>query len=204
MNKEVKYGPTPLSPYSIEIENAMKITYFSLSEKDRRKYAAIEVLKLPRGGLNYISKLFSCSRNTLYKGINELKSNSLFLGDRERRKGAGRKSSIDTIENINELFLEVIDEYIAGDPMDENIRWTNLSHKQISLKMQEKGISVSHTVIKKLLNKHGFKKRKAFKNKSIGSSENRNEQFENIAKLKAEYYKDGNPVISMDTKKRNF
>ena len=69
--------------------------------------------------------------------------------------------------------------------------------------MPKAGISISHTVVSKLLKKHGFKKRKAFKNKAIGSSENRNEQFENIAVLKKEYQDAGNPVISIDTKKKN-
>ena len=69
--------------------------------------------------------------------------------------------------------------------------------------MQEEGINISVTVIKKLLKKHGFAKRKALKKRAIGSSKNRNEQFENIAQLKEEYLKDGNPVISVDTKKKN-
>jgi len=84
------------------------------------------------------------------------------------------------------------------------IRWTNLSHKKIAAKMKEAKINISVTVIKKLLKKHGFTKRKAFKNKAIGSSKNRNEQFEKIAQLKEQYLTDGNPVISMDSKKKNF
>ena len=123
--------------------------------------------------------------------------------NRIRRKGAGRPSSIETIENIDEVFLKVIDDYIAGDPMNESIRWTNLSHNKIAAKMQEEGINISVTVVKKLLKKHGFAKRKALKKRPIGSSKNRNEQFENIARLKEEYRKEGNPVISVDTKKKN-
>ena len=48
--------------------------YNSLSEKDRRRYAAIEALKIGRGGMSYISHLFGCSRNTLSKGIEELQT----------------------------------------------------------------------------------------------------------------------------------
>ncbi len=198
------FGPKCLSPYSKEVENIMIVTYLSLSEKDRRRYIAVEALKLPRGGRAYITKLFGCSTNTLFKGINELKNSNINSENRIRKHGAGRKSSLDSIDNINEVFLEVIDEYIAGDPMDEKIRWTNLSHKKISLKMKEKGIQVSQTVIAKLLKKHGFKKRKALKTEAIGSSANRNEQFENITKLKDKYNQDGNPVLSMDTKKKNY
>ena len=88
--------------------------------------------------------------------------------------------------------------------MDTRIRWTNLSHRKIASKMKVEGISISVTVVKQLLKKHGFKKRKPLKNLSIGSSKNRNEQFEKIMQLKEQYFLDGNPVISMDTKKKNF
>jgi len=54
------------------------------------------------------------------------------------------------------------------------------------------------------LKKHGFKKRKALKNQKIGSCENRNEQFENINSIRSEYLQNDNPIISMDSKKKNF
>jgi len=204
MKNCLKPGPKPLSPYPSEIEQFIKDTYSRLSEKERRTYAAIEALKLPRGGKEYIARLLGCSKNTLLRGIDELKNPDKILENRIRSKGAGRKLAIETVENIDKVFLKVIDDYVAGDPMDEKIRWTNLSHKKIAAKMNKEGISISVTVVKKLLKKHGFTKRKALKNKPIGSSKNRNEQFENIARLKEQYCMDGNPVISVDTKKKNF
>ena len=204
--KRKKPGPKLLSPYTEQIENLIKNTYLQLSEKDRRRYAAIEALKLPRGGIAYIARLVGCSRNTIMRGIDELSSpaSKSDTKNRIRKKGGGRKPCIEIIENIDEVFLKVIDDYIAGDPMDETIRWTNLSQKQIVERMQEQGIHTSVTVVKKLLKRHGFAKRKALKKKSIGTSKHRNEQFENIAQLKDKYIKDGNPVISVDTKKKSF
>jgi hypothetical protein len=204
--KRKKTGPKLLSPYTQEIENSIKNTYRKLSEKDRRTYAAVEAVKLPRGGIAYLARLLGCSRNTIMKGIDELSSSASKLDTekRIRRKGAGRKPTIEIVENIDKVFLKVIDDYIAGDPMDEKIRWTNLSQKQIAAKMQEQGIVISVTVVKKLLKRHGFTKRKALKRKPIGTSKNRNEQFENIVRLKEKYKKDGNPVISVDTKKKSL
>jgi predicted GNAT family acetyltransferase len=204
IKKNSKSGPKPFSKYPLGIEKLIKQTYSKLSEKDRRRYAAIEALKLPRGGKSYMVELLGCSRNTLLRGIAELKNPDIILKDRIRRKGAGRKSSIETIENIDDVFLKVIDDHIAGDPMNGKIRWTNLSHKKIAAKMKDAGINISVTVVKKLLKKHGFTKRKALKSKAIGSSKNRNEQFKKIAQLKEQYLIDGNPVISMDSKKKNF
>jgi len=204
IKKDLKPGPKPFVAYPTEIEKFIKETYAKLSEKDRRRYAAIEALKLPRGGKSYVAGLLGCSRNTLHRGISELQNPDIVLKDGIRRKGAGRKSAIETINNIDEVFLKVIDDYIAGDPMNGKIRWTNLSHKKIAVKMKDAGINISVTVVKKLLKKHKFTKRKALKNKAIGSSKNRNEQFEKIAQLKEQYLTDGNPVISMDSKKKNF
>jgi len=202
--KMKKPGPQFLSPYSIDMENLIRETYSQLSELEKRTYAAVESLKLPRGGISYISKLLGCSRNTIRRGIEELKNPAIKPQNRIREKGGGRKPAIETIKNIDDIFLKVIDDHIAGDPMDAKIRWTNLSHRKIASKMKIEGINISVTVVKKLLKKHGFTKRKAFKNKSIGSSKNRNEQFEKITQLKEQYFLDGNPVISMDTKKKNF
>jgi hypothetical protein len=65
-------------------------------------------------------------------------------------------------------------------------------------------IQVSSTVIKKLLKKHGFKRRKAQKKETMKKVAGRNDQFERIAELKALYQAAGNPVISMDTKKKEY
>ena len=72
--------------------------------------------------------------------------------------------------------------------MDETIRWTNLSHQQIADKLNENdGIKISRNIVKQLFKLHGYKKRKAQKSLSIGECKDRNEQFENIAKLKRDY-----------------
>ena len=88
--RKKKPGPKPLSPYPAEIEKFIKDTYAKLSEKDRRTYAAVEALKLPRGGKAYIVELLGCSKNTLLRGIAELENPEKVLKDRIRREGAGR------------------------------------------------------------------------------------------------------------------
>ena len=87
--------------------------------------------------------------------------------------------------------------------MDEDIKWTNLTRQQIADLLAEKGINISVTVVDQLLWKHKFRKRKAVKMIACGSSENRNEQFEKIESLKTQYFAEGNPVISMDSKKKS-
>jgi len=70
--------------------------------------------------------------------------------------------------------------------------------------MKEIGIEVSRETVKNLLKKYGYKKRTIQKRLSTGKSKNRNEQFEKIGKLKKEYLKSPNPIISVDTKKKEF
>jgi len=89
--------------------------------------------------------------------------------------------------------------------MDETIKWTNLSQEEIARRLEEKKYKVSVPIVKQLLEKHNFRRRKAFKTIS-GKEEivNRDEQFKNIEKLKEEYNKEGNPILSMDVKKKNL
>ncbi len=99
--------------------------------------------------------------------------------------------------------MRVIDQHIAGSPMDESRRWTHLTRQPIAdLLNSEEKIKVSVTVIAQLLKHHGFRRRQAEKTKATGSNPLRNQQFENINHLIADYQRLGNPVISVDTKKR--
>jgi len=89
--------------------------------------------------------------------------------------------------------------------MDESIKWTHLTRPSYAEKLLlSAGISVSVTVVDQLLEKHNFRRRKAFKTKATGENKNRNEQFENIDSLVESYQNAGNPVLSMDTKKKSL
>ncbi len=80
-------------PYDVSVEQEMKKFYDTLSEKDKRRYAAIEALKLGHGGTVYISQVLGCSRKTITKGINELEGlpDNSGLNKRIRKPGGGRK-----------------------------------------------------------------------------------------------------------------
>lgn len=152
--------------YPTEIEQVMKRFCNTLSEKDKRRYAAVEAQKLGHGGISYIAGLLGCSRTTLYDGLAELAalpSNSSYE-PRMRRAGGGRKSYEETYPTIDEAFLDVLQDNMAGDPMDEQVRWTNLSHAEIQARLAaQHALDVSATVIRQLLTKHNFRRRKAQK-----------------------------------------
>jgi hypothetical protein len=87
--------------------------------------------------------------------------------------------------------------------MDETVKWTNLTRQQIADLLKCEGIKISVSVVDQLLSKHHFRKRKALKTKTTGESANRNEQCEKIEQLVEQYQSSGEPVISMDTKKKS-
>jgi hypothetical protein len=74
--------------FSPEIEHSMRMFYDSLSEKDRRRYAAIEAAKLGHGGTEYVATLLGCDPKTIRQGQHDLDQLPDGLGDRVRKKGA--------------------------------------------------------------------------------------------------------------------
>lgn len=162
-----------MKPYPAEIETEMKKFHQTLSEKDKRRYAAIEALKLGHGGIVYMAKLLGRDRNTISEGIQELKHLPEDSGydHRIRRTGGGRKPYTETHPGIDEKFLDVLSDHTAGDPMDDQMRWTNLSPQTIAERLAEQhNIHVSKTVTQQLLDKHGYRRRKAQKNDDEGNS----------------------------------
>ena len=158
----------------------MQELYKRLSEKNKRQYAAIEALKLPYGGISYIARLFGCSRDTIRVGIKELGQEAELPGNRDRKTGGGRNLVLASHESIDEQFLAIVQEHKAGEPMNEPVKWTNLSLEAIKKRLKEAGNTVSRNIARKLLKKHGYLKRKALKKTA------------------------GNPIISVDTKKKEL
>ncbi len=191
-----------MTPYAPEIEQQMQRLYLSLNERDRRRYAGIEAIKLGWGGMSYISQLLGCDYYTLRLGIEELSDESSMTMSGIRRVGGGRKSALESIEGLDAAFLRVLAQHTAGSPMDETVKWTNLSRHEISDLLKSDGVDVSVTVVDQLLKRHNYRKRKAQKRLSSQEHPERNEQFENIEWLTETYQEAGNPVISMDTKKK--
>lgn len=192
-----------MNPYTFDQEQSMKCLYDSLDEASKRRYAGVEADKLGYGGKKYITGLFQCSGNTLKRGQEEISSRlNGFESGRIRKKGGGAKLKRED-PFTQQIFETVLSEHTAGDPCDEHIRWTYLNQEDIVEKMKKKGVNVSRYVVKQLLKKYGYVKRKSEKNKALGKSENRNEQFDNIHRLKNFHQDQGDPVISMDTKKKS-
>lgn len=204
-----------MQSYPPEFESVISRYYESLNERDRRRYAGIEAFKLGHGGQNYIANILGCSRRTVRKGAAEVSGLPIRTVQERigkvpdefpkiRKSGGGRKLYWVSRPEIDEQFLSVLRDHTAGDPMNEKVVWTNLREWEIVQALKnEHDVSVSRNVVRQLLKKHGYRLRKSQKRQAMKENvPDRNKQFDNILKLRSEYLKAGNPVISMDTKKK--
>ena len=181
----------------------MKAFFTTLNEKDRRHYAGLEALKLGHGGQKYISSVLGCHHQTVMTGIDEIVNGTETPKERIRKPGGGRKKIIDKEENLDEVFFEILNHNTAGSPINAEIKWTNLSLEKISDAFKSRGMIITPHVVKQLLKKHGFVKRKMQKAVAMKTCKDRNEQFEKIHKLINEYKESKNPIISIDANKKN-
>jgi hypothetical protein len=192
-----------MKPYTPEIEEKMKQHFRSLNEKDRRHYAWLEALKYWYWWKQYIRKLFECGINTVVRGIEELSIEDN-LGTRIRKVWWWDRKRVDKNPWIITSFEKVIDGYTAWSPVDDGIKRTNLRPIEIKEKFKEENIEISVYIIKQIMEKKEMRQRKLYKGKTLKSVPWRNEQFENIKKIRESAESEGNPTISVDAKKKNY
>ena len=106
--------------------------------------------------------------------------------------------------DLDTVFCEAIAHYTAGDPMQEGVLWTNLSRPKIAEALARRGCPVSVTVVDQLLTRHRLGRRSNEKSLPLGRHPQRNRQFEIIARYRQQFADAGNPIVSIDTKCKEF
>ena len=176
-----------------------------LNESQTRLYVASEAKALGRGGKRLIEKELGISHNTINKGISELESSipetTLPQILRQRKEGGGRKKSID--DSIWKEIETFINPHIRGEP-ESPLQWISKSLRNIANALKDKGIFVSHRIVGDALKEHGFSLQSNRKRYEGDSHEDRDAQFEYIQKKVDKYMFEGQPVISVDAKKREL
>jgi hypothetical protein len=191
--------------YAPEIEEKMRGVFETLGEKERRRYAAIEAIKLPHGGIVYLAELFGCSRNTIDRGIEELDQLPADpAAGRQRRPGGGRKSATEERPGLENNLYEVLDFRLAGDPDDPLELWTDLELSEMVEELEALGTPISGPTLENLLQDMDVSRRKIDKSLPGGHSPDRNEQFEYIAALREDFAQQDNPIFSVDTKAKEY
>jgi hypothetical protein len=174
-----------------------------LSEKEKRLFAALEATRLGRHGVQRVSEFYNIHPNTIRRGKRELAEGGGTTSNRIRQPGGGRKKSEETYPMLDATFLAILREHTAGDPMDEDARWTYLNDTEIGERLQAHGYPVSRSVVKRLLKKHNYGQRGMIKRTTFKQDPNRNAQFEQIQAVTEAEAEGPNPILSMDTKKKS-
>jgi Rhodopirellula transposase DDE domain len=191
--------------YRPEIEQLLRQYYQSLSEKDRRRFAALEAIKLGHGGTRYIAKVLGCDPQTVKDGMQELKQlPDDPAGSRIRKPGGGRKKTEVKHADLTQQVQDTIKDRTAGDPMRQDIVWTDLTPQEISHSLQDHAVCAGPRIVRRILDGLGFARRQILKVLPGGDSPHRGEQFRHLAHLIHTFLEAGNPVLSIDTKKKEY
>src|SRR5215468_1963603 len=191
--------------YSPEIEQLLRQYYQSLSEKDRRRFAALEAIKLGHGGIRYIAQVLECDPQTVRDGMRELKQlPDDPTGSRVRKPGGGRKKTEVKQADLIQQVHNTIKDRTAGDPMRQDVVWTDLTPQEISQSLQKQAVYAGPRIVRRILDGLGFARRQMLKVLPGGDSPHRGEQFRHLAHLIQEFLEAGHPVLSIDTKKKEY
>jgi hypothetical protein len=174
-----------------------------LDERSRRLVAAADCAALGRGGISQVARASGLSRPTLYQGVRELEGREQSLA-RIRRPGGGRKSAEQTYPRLAKVLEQLVEPTSRGDPMSP-LRWTTKSTRKLAEALAGKGMRVSHRVVAEVLNKLNYSLQANAKSIEEGSGhEDRDAQFEHINREVRKFMRADQPVISVDTKKKEL
>jgi hypothetical protein len=178
----------------------------TLNEKSRRSVAASLAMSIGFGGISQVSKASRLSRPAIYAGIKELKNPeaSVLSDERQRKVGAGRKLAEKQDSTLISDLDKLIEPHTSGNPMNP-LRWVNKSLRILSMQMNKQGHKTSRTLISRLLKNMGYTLQSNRKSKEVSSQDpDRNAQFEYISEKAKEFHLNNQPVISVDTKKKEL
>ncbi len=174
-----------------------------LDERGRRLVAASEVLVLGHGGLQAVSLATGVARSTLGRGLKELKGEVSVPEGRVRRVGGGRRSVAEKDPRLAPDLERLVEPSTRGDP-ERALLWTCKSLRKLAGELRGLGHQVSHQVVGELLGSLGFSLQANRKVKEGAANPDRDAQFHHINASVARFQAAGQPVISVDTKKKEL
>lgn len=178
-----------------------------LDERQLRLYVAAEAMVLGHGGISLTSQATGISRPTITTGCKELleldaKKKAPRAGTvRVRKVGGGRKRAIDLDKTLRSDLEGLIEPVTRGDP-ESPLRWTSKSVRKLADELKKMGHETSHRMVAGLLREMGYSLQANRKTLEGSAHPDRNAQFEYIHKKVEEFQSCGQPVISVDTKKK--
>jgi hypothetical protein len=179
-----------------------------LDERARRLWAAAEAHAIGRGGISRVSEATGLSRITIRSGLSELYPSSPLHGrgataGRNRRPGGGRKPLIEHDPKLERALEILVDPVTRGDPMSP-LRWTCKSAANLAAELQAQGHTASERSVNRMLRASGYSLQSNRKTIEGGDHPDRDAQFQHINRRVKAYQKQGQPVVSVDAKKKEL
>jgi hypothetical protein len=174
-----------------------------LNERARRLFAASEALAAGRGGIAAVSRASGIARSTIGRGLAELRDGAALAAGRVRRRGGGSKPATQTQPLLLASLENLVQCSIRGDP-EAPLRWVSKSQRHLSAALAKEGLTAGDKLVGRLLAKLGFSLQGNRKTREGAQHPDRNAQFEHINAAVQAFQAAGEPVISVDTKKKEL
>lgn len=177
-----------------------------LDEKQRRLYAAVEAKVLGHGGVKRVHEATGVARGSILAGLRELEQGIFTHSGEERRirrVGGGRKKLTEKDKGIKEALERLVEPVTRGDP-ESPLRWTCKSLKQLAAELTASGHKISHVTVGTMLKELGYSLQGNCKTLEGSVHPDRNDQFKFINQRIDSALNAGQPVISVDTKKKEL
>jgi transposase len=186
------------------IENRVTAMLPLLDEKQRRLFLALEANSIGHGGVKLIHEISGMSKTTIIRGKKELESGGNAIGTGIRKSGGGRKEITQKYEDIIAVIEGIVGDETYGTP-ERVLTWTTKSLRNLEDVLHEKGYRVSHDTIGNILREMGYSLQQNQKMLQTGEANpDRDAQFKYINNKSGEFIGQGQPVISVDTKKKEL
>ncbi len=174
-----------------------------LDERMRRLVAASESLTVGFGGTSVVSRQPGVSRRAIIQGIKELDETPGVQAGRVRRAGGGRKKTVDTDATLKTDLERLVEPVTRGDP-ESRLRWTSKSVRKLAEELNRLGHRTSHRMVAELLHELGYSLQANRKTLEGSSHADRDQQFQYINQQVNQLLGERQPVISVDTKKKEL
>ena len=178
----------------------------TLNEYQARLFVAEKALQLGRGGISHLSHLTGMSRVTITQGLTELRTGRKLRtasDGRVRRPGGGRKKVEQADAELPRRLKTIVEETTAGDPMSP-LRWTSKATRTIADELTQSGHPISSVTVGRCLEEMGYTLQANVKTREGPQHPNRDAQFRYLNRQVKAFRRAGDPVISVDTKKKEL
>jgi transposase len=195
-----------VGPVDVDVD-AIRAKYVALepelTERSRRLWAATEAWALGHGGIARVEEATGISRRTIQRGLRELEAEPTIPLGRVRRPGGGRKKTTEKDPTLASDLDALVEPTASGDP-SSHLRWTSKSVRRLEEELGAMGHDVSHRLVADLLREEGYSLQANRKSLEGRQHPDRDAQFRYINQQVGRFLKQGQPVVSVDTKRKEL